>query len=59
MTWKPYPAYKPSRVEWLGDVPAGWEVKRGRFVMQINPRIERVTSGGYSRCPGLAMLFMR
>ena len=23
---RPYPAYKPSGVEWLGDVPAHWEV---------------------------------
>ena len=23
---EPYPAYKPSGVEWLGDVPAHWEV---------------------------------
>ena len=22
--YKPYPEYKPSGVEWLGDVPAGW-----------------------------------
>ena len=26
--YKPYPAYRPSGVEWLGDVPAHWEVKR-------------------------------
>lgn len=25
---KPYPAYRPSGVEWLGDVPAHWEVAR-------------------------------
>ncbi len=25
-TGKPYPAYKPSGVEWLGDVPEHWEV---------------------------------
>ena len=25
---KPYPSYKPSGVEWLGDVPAHWEVRR-------------------------------
>ena len=24
----PYPAYKPSGVPWLGDVPAHWEVRR-------------------------------
>lgn len=26
--WKPYPAYKDSGVEWLGEIPAHWEVKR-------------------------------
>ena len=26
----PYPAYKTSGVEWLGDVPAHWEVRRLR-----------------------------
>ncbi|NWF36070.1 restriction endonuclease subunit S [Mariprofundus sp. KV] len=25
---KPYPKYKPSGVEWLGDVPEGWETKK-------------------------------
>lgn len=25
---KSYPSYKPSGVEWLGDVPAHWEVRR-------------------------------
>ena len=25
-TGQPYPAYKPSGVEWLGDVPGHWEV---------------------------------
>ncbi|MCR4403384.1 MAG: hypothetical protein NUW12_11540, partial [Firmicutes bacterium] len=25
---KPYPAYKDSRVEWLAEIPAHWEVKR-------------------------------
>ena len=27
-TGQPYPAYKPSGVEWLGKVPAHWEVSR-------------------------------
>ena len=26
--YKPYPAYKPSGVEWLGEIPAHWEIKR-------------------------------
>ncbi len=25
---QPYPAYKPSGVEWLGDVPDHWDVRR-------------------------------
>ena len=27
-----YPKYKPSGVEWLGDVPEGWTLKRNRFL---------------------------
>ena len=32
MNLLPYPKYKPSGVEWLGEVPAHWEVKRGDSV---------------------------
>jgi type I restriction enzyme S subunit len=35
--FKPYPAYKNSGVEWLGEVPAGWQVKRLRFLSESNP----------------------
>jgi type I restriction enzyme S subunit len=35
--FKPYPAYKDSGVEWLGKIPAHWEVKRLRFVTESNP----------------------
>lgn len=27
---KPYPEYKDSGVEWLGEIPVGWEVRPGR-----------------------------
>jgi type I restriction enzyme, S subunit len=37
-----YPSYKPSGVEWLGDVPSQWQVKRGRFCMCVNPRSNRL-----------------
>ncbi|MBI2174398.1 MAG: restriction endonuclease subunit S [Candidatus Omnitrophica bacterium] len=30
-----YPKYKPSGVEWLGDVPEHWEVKRLRYLAQL------------------------
>ena len=32
---KPYPAYKPSGVEWLDDVPEHWEVRRLRTVADM------------------------
>jgi type I restriction enzyme S subunit len=34
--WKRYPSYKPSTVEWLGDVPEGWETKKVKYVSAIN-----------------------
>ncbi len=33
--FRPYPAYKDSGVEWLGEVPAHWEVKRLKRVVQF------------------------
>ena len=32
----PYPRYRNSGVEWLGDVPERWEVKKLRFVASTN-----------------------
>ena len=37
---KPYPHYKSSGIEWLDDVPAHWEVKRLRNV--VNMRVSNV-----------------
>ncbi|MBK8058782.1 MAG: restriction endonuclease subunit S [Gemmatimonadetes bacterium] len=42
--YKPYSAYKDSGVEWLGEIPAGWEVKRLRFVSDSNPVPSEVRS---------------
>ena len=37
--YRPYPAYKPSGVEWLGDIPEGWRALRGKNVFrEINER---------------------
>jgi len=33
-TGQPYPEYKDSGVEWLGEVPAHWEVRRLRFLVE-------------------------
>ena len=34
-TGQPYPTYKPSGVEWLGEVPAHWEVRRLKTIASI------------------------
>jgi type I restriction enzyme S subunit len=37
MSFPRYPKYKDSGVEWLGQVPEHWEVKRLRFATELNP----------------------
>ena len=44
-TGQPYPAYKPSGVEWLGDVPAHWERRAVWQLFQIGRG--KVTSHEY------------
>ena len=42
--YKPYPAYKDSGTEWLGEVPEGWEVKRLRHVASFkNSNVDKKT----------------
>ncbi len=38
--YKTYSKYKPSGIDWLGDIPTGWEVKRLKNI------IEPLQSGG-------------
>jgi len=33
--FKPYPNYKESGVEWLGEIPAHWDVKRLKRIVQF------------------------
>src|SRR5687767_12317920 len=35
---RPYPTYKPSGVEWLGDVPGHWNVKRLKLAVRLTDR---------------------
>ena len=35
---KPYPDYKPSGFEWLGQTPKHWEIKRLKYVATLNPK---------------------
>lgn len=46
MKLPPYPSYKASGVEWLGDLPDPWAVKRARFSVAVNPRSRRLTALG-------------
>jgi type I restriction enzyme S subunit len=41
--WKPYPSYKPSGVEWLGEVPEHWQLSRLKFLAEINPSKSEVS----------------
>lgn len=52
MSFPRYEKYKDSGVEWLGEVPEGWEVKRVRFLlfdsyegMKIGPFGSQLTAG--------------
>ena len=42
---KPYPAYKDSGVEWLGEIPAHWEVKRLKSIATLPPLQPTATYG--------------
>ncbi len=42
--YRPYPAYKPSGVDWLGDVPEHWGVRRLKHTVQL--RNEKVEATG-------------
>jgi len=33
--WRRYPKYKPSGVEWLGEVPEGWDFGKIRYFSKI------------------------
>ena len=38
MKLPPYPRYKSSGVEWLGDVPEHWEVKRLKMAAHLTDK---------------------
>ena len=35
MKYKKYPKYKDSGVEWIGEIPEGWEIKKIKFLTKI------------------------
>ena len=44
----PYSAYKDSGVEWLGEIPAHWELKRLKYAVTLNPAPTEVRNRGES-----------
>ncbi len=40
---KPYPKYKDSGVQWIGDIPEHWDIQRLKFLVKlINEKVENV-----------------
>ncbi len=59
---KAYPKYKSSGIDWIGDIPEHWEVRRLKFIMGYckgkNP--EFLTSvNGLDYLPYLSMAYLR
>ena len=45
--YRPYPAYRDSGVEWLGDIPAHWDVKRLKEFATVQlSNVDKKTSDG-------------
>ena len=44
MKLKPYPKYKDSGIPWIGKIQEGWEVRRLRFNVDVNPSGKRILS---------------
>jgi type I restriction enzyme, S subunit len=38
MSYPRYPAYKDSGVEWLGDIPSHWNIRRLKHLSKLNPQ---------------------
>lgn len=34
MIYKPYRAYKESNMEWIGDIPIHWEIKKAKYIFK-------------------------
>ncbi|PWF44012.1 restriction endonuclease subunit S [Massilia glaciei] len=51
MKFKPHPKYKASGVEWLGDVPADWKIKRLKLACDVQTgdkdTVDAVKDGAY------------
>jgi len=46
MKLKPYPKYKDSGIQWIGEIPEGWEVNRLKLLLSSLESGSRETGGG-------------
>ncbi len=44
---KPYPSYKESGVEWMGDIPSGWTPIRNKLLFTITKNLVGESSSDY------------
>lgn len=44
--YKPYPAYKDSGVEWLGQVPEHWQIKRLKHIANVQTGVAKGKDNG-------------
>lgn len=42
MKYKPYPKYKPSGIDWIRDIPEGWNVLRLKYKISLDPSKKEV-----------------
>jgi len=58
--YKTYPTYKPSGIDWLGDIPADWEAKRLRFLVSLQKgRKPEENTESINGLPYLTMDYLR
>ena len=55
--YKPYPAYRDSGVEWIGQVPSKWEVKPIKIVATFNDDVLPDSTAGVFQDSCRATLF--
>ena len=36
---KPYPKYRNSEIEWIGEIPDGWNIKKIKHTTYVKGRI--------------------
>ena len=55
-TSRPYPAYKPSGIQWLGEVPTHWELAPSSpsedYLTVLAGQRQWIATTNFAGCPG-------